>query len=78
MLCQPEGHVQGPAIDVEIHAREILDARARVGALYAKHTGKRPKVIERTFERDTFMSGEEAVTFGLIDQVVTERAARVT
>lgn len=75
MLCQPEGHVQGPAIDVEIHAREILEARARVGALYAKHTGKKPKVIERTFERDTFMSGKEAVKFGLIDEVVTKRAA---
>ncbi len=78
MLCQPEGHVQGPAIDVEIHAREILDARARVGALYAKHTGKKPRIIERTLERDTFMSGEEAVKFGLIDQVATKRPAAAT
>ena len=73
MLCQPEGQIQGPAIDVEIHAHEILDGRARVAALYAKHTGKKPKTIERTLERDTFMSGEEAVKFGLIDQVLTKR-----
>lgn len=78
MLCQPEGHVQGPAIDVEIHAHEILDARARVGALYAKHTGKTPKIIERTIERDTFMSGEEALKFGLIDQVTAKRPAAAT
>ncbi len=78
MLCQPEGHVQGPAIDVEIHAREILDARARVGALYAKHTGKKPEIIKRTLDRDTFMSGEEAVEFGLIDQVATKRPAAAT
>lgn len=78
MLCQPEGHVQGPAIDVEIHAHEILDARARVGALYAKHTGKTPKIIERTIERDTFMSGEEALKFSLIDQVTAKRPAAAT
>lgn len=78
MLCQPEGHVQGPAIDVEIHAHDILDARARVGALYAKQTGKTPKIIERTIERDTFMSGEEALKFGLIDQVTAKRPAAAT
>lgn len=78
MLCQPEGQVQGPAVDVEIHAREILDARARVVALYAKHTGKKPKIIERTLERDSFMSGEEAVKFGLIDQVTAKRPAAAT
>ena len=74
MLCQPEGNVQGPAIDVEIHAREILDARARVGALYARHTGKSPKTIARKFERDNFMSGEAAVKFGVIDGVLAKRA----
>ena len=78
MLCQPEGEVRGPATDVEIHTREILDARARVVALYAKHTGKKLKIIERTLERVTFMSGEEALKFGLIDQVATKRPAVAT
>ena len=78
MLCQPEGEVQGPATDVEIHTREILDARARIVALYAKHTGKKLKIIERTLERVTFMSVEEALKFGLIDQVATKRPAVAT
>ena len=73
MLHQPMGGFQGQATDFEIHAREILAARTRLNQLLARHTGKKESVIERDTERDNFMSAEESVEYGLIDQVLTSR-----
>jgi len=73
MLHQPLGGFQGQATDFEIHAREILAARARLNQLVARHTGKKESVIDRDTERDNFMSAEESVEYGLIDQVLTSR-----
>ncbi len=74
MLHQPMGGFQGQATDFEIHAREILAARARLNQLLARHTGKKESVIDRDTERDNFMSAEESVEYGLIDQVLTSRS----
>jgi ATP-dependent Clp protease protease subunit len=73
MVHQPSGGAQGQATDIEIQAREILAIRARLNQIYAKHTGQDLETIERTLERDRFMSGEEAKAFGIVDQVVESR-----
>ncbi len=75
MLHQPSGGFQGQATDIEIHAREILDLRARLNRIYVAHTGQDIQVIEDALDRDKFMSPEEAREFGLIDDVVTQRPA---
>ena len=73
MVHQPSGGFQGQATDIEIHAKEILSIRERLNRIYADHTGQSMETIEEAMERDRFMSPEEAVTFGLIDQVVISR-----
>ena len=73
MTHQPSGGFQGQASDIEIHAKEILDLRRRLNGIYEKHTGKSLKQIEKIMERDTFMTAEDAMDFGLIDQVVEKR-----
>jgi len=73
MMHQPSGGFRGQATDIEIHAREILSLRERLNQIYARHTGQDLSVIEANVERDTFMSGEQAREFGLIDEVVAER-----
>ena len=73
MIHQPSGGYQGQATDIEIHAKEILDMRARLNALYAKHTGQDVDRIELAMERDRFLTPTEAKEFGLIDVVVAER-----
>jgi ATP-dependent Clp protease protease subunit len=73
MVHQPSGGFQGQASDIEIHAKEILSLRERLNRIYAEHTGQDVAVIEEAMERDRFLSPEEAVTFGLIDQVVVSR-----
>ncbi len=73
MMHQPSGGFQGQATDIEIHAREIISLRERLNDLYAKHTGQKPKVIEDAVERDKFLSPEDAVEFGLIDEIVEKR-----
>src|SRR5512134_1263071 len=71
MIHQPLGGFQGQATDIEIHAREILDARERLNEIMAKHTGQPIEKIAHDTERDYFMSGEEAKRYGLIDEVIT-------
>ncbi|WP_025899030.1 ATP-dependent Clp endopeptidase proteolytic subunit ClpP [Sneathiella glossodoripedis] len=73
MIHQPSGGAQGQATDIEIQAREILKVRARLNDLYVQHTGQKLEVIERSMERDNFMTAEEAKEFGLIDEVVSKR-----
>jgi ATP-dependent Clp protease protease subunit len=73
MMHQPSGGAQGQASDIEIQAREILKLRERLNQIYVEHTGQPLKVIEEAVERDRFMSPQEALDFGLIDEVVIER-----
>jgi len=73
MTHQPSGGFSGQATDIEIHAREILSLRERLNGIYVKHTGRTLKDIEKIMERDTFMSPEEALKHGLIDEVVVKR-----
>lgn len=73
MIHQPSGGAQGQATDIEIQAREILKTRARLNQLYVHHTGQSLEEIERKMERDTYLSADEAQTFGLIDHVVEKR-----
>ncbi len=75
MIHQPSGGIQGQAADIEIHANEILSLRARLNQIYANHTNKDVKEIEAAMDRDKFLSAEDALDFGLIDEVVTERPA---
>lgn len=74
MIHQPLGGFQGQATDIDIHAREILDARERLNQILARHTGQSMAAIKRDTERDNFMSAEAAQKYGLIDQVLAERA----
>ncbi|TBW12553.1 ATP-dependent Clp endopeptidase proteolytic subunit ClpP [Azotobacter chroococcum subsp. isscasi] len=73
MIHQPLGGFQGQASDIEIHAREILTIRERLNKILAHHTGQPIDVIARDTDRDNFMSGEEAVRYRLIDQVLMHR-----
>ncbi len=77
MIHQPLGGFQGQASDIEIHAREILTIRERLNKVLAHHTGQPMDVIARDTDRDNFMSGEDAVKYGLIDQVLTQRQMAV-
>jgi ATP-dependent Clp protease protease subunit len=74
MIHQVSGGFQGQATDIEIHAREILAMRGRLNDLYVRHTGQEVVVVEAAMERDTFMSAGQAKEFGLVDEVVAERA----
>jgi ATP-dependent Clp protease protease subunit len=73
MIHQPLGGFQGQATDIEIHAREILDARDRLNRILSNHTGQPIDKIRQDTDRDNFMTGEQAVTYGLIDSVLAER-----
>jgi ATP-dependent Clp protease protease subunit len=74
MIHQPMGGFQGQASDIEIHAREILYLRERLNDLLAKHTGQDVETIQRDTDRDNFLSAEEAVKYGLVDQVLVSRS----
>ena len=73
MIHQPSGGAQGQASDIEIQAREILFLRERLNSLLADHTGQTIDVIERDTERDRFMSAEQSVEYGLVDEVISSR-----
>ncbi|RMF22648.1 MAG: ATP-dependent Clp endopeptidase proteolytic subunit ClpP [Deltaproteobacteria bacterium] len=73
MIHQPIGGVQGQASDIDIQAREILRLREQINQILAKHTGKDIATIEQHTDRDRFMTGPEAVDFGLVDEVIVSR-----
>ena len=75
MIHQPLGGFQGQATDIEIHAREILDARERLNAILSHHTGQSMDKIKQDTDRDNFMTGEQAIAYGLIDAVLSKRGA---
>ena len=77
MIHQPLGGVQGQASEIEIHAREILRMREELNGILASHSGQSIDVVAKDTDRDNFMSAQEAVKYGLIDQVLTQRQLAV-
>ena len=77
MIHQPSGGAQGQATDIQIQAREILDLRERLNQMLAENTGQTIERIGLDTERDNFMSASDAVSYGLIDKVLTSRADTV-
>ncbi len=75
MLHQPSGGFQGKASDIERHAEDIIATKKRLNELYAKHTGQTYEEVEKTLDRDRFMSAEEAKAWGLVDHIYESRAA---
>lgn len=73
MVHQPSGGFQGQASDIARHADDILKLKRRLNEIYVKHTGQEYDMVEKTLDRDHFMTAEEAKTFGLIDSVVENR-----
>ncbi|MBW2619165.1 MAG: ATP-dependent Clp endopeptidase proteolytic subunit ClpP [Deltaproteobacteria bacterium] len=73
LIHQPLGGFQGQATDVDIQAREILKLRERLNEILANHTGQSVEKIQQDTERDYFMSGGEAVEYGLVDRVISKR-----
>jgi ATP-dependent Clp protease, protease subunit len=74
MIHQPMGGFQGQASDIEIHAKEILYLKARLNEILAKHTDQKIETIEKDTDRDNFLSATQAVSYGLVDKVLTSRA----
>ncbi len=73
LIHQPMGGFQGQASDIEIHAREILRMRSELNDILVRHTGQPLERIEADTERDYFMGGEEAASYGIVDQVISQR-----
>ena len=73
MVHQPSGGFRGQASDIERHAEDIVKMKRRLNEIYVHHTGQPYEMIERTLDRDHFMSAEEAHKFGLIDEVLIKR-----
>ncbi|GJL95906.1 MAG: ATP-dependent Clp protease proteolytic subunit [Hyphococcus sp.] len=74
MVHQPSAGFQGQASDIERHAQDIIKTKRRLNEIYVEHTGQPYETIEKTLDRDHFMTPEEAVDFGLIDKVISSRA----
>ncbi|MFT8467272.1 ATP-dependent Clp endopeptidase proteolytic subunit ClpP [Acetobacter syzygii] len=75
MVHQPSGGAQGQASDIEIQAKEILIIRQRLNEIYREHTGRTLEEIEQKLERDSYMSAEEAQSFGIVDEVISHHKA---
>ena len=75
MMHQPLGGAQGQASDIEIQAREILRVREELNNIVVHHSGQNLRKIERDTDRDMFLTPEQAVEYGLIDEVIVDRTA---
>ena len=73
LIHQPWGGAQGQAIDVKIHAEELIRTRDQINEILARHTGQPKEKIEKDTDRDFFMSAEEAKAYGLVDDIITRR-----
>jgi ATP-dependent Clp protease protease subunit len=73
MVHQPSGGFRGQASDIERHAEDILATKRRLNEIYVRHTGQPYDVVERTLDRDHFMTAEEAKAFGIVDKVYEKR-----
>jgi ATP-dependent Clp protease protease subunit len=74
MVHQPSGGFRGVASDIERHALDMLAIKKRLNEIYVKHTGQALDVVEKTLDRDSFMTAEEARDFGIVDKVYEKRA----
>jgi ATP-dependent Clp protease, protease subunit len=75
MLHQPSGGFQGQASDIERHAEDIIKMKRRLNDIYVRHTGKDYETIERSLDRDYFLTADDAKAFGLVDEVINKRHA---
>jgi len=75
MVHQPSGGFQGQASDIEIHAKEVLALKRRLNEIYVHHTGQDYESVEKALDRDNFMTAEQAKTWGLVDDIVSQREA---
>lgn len=75
MVHQPSGGFQGQASDIERHAQDIIKIKKRLNEIYVHHTGRDYDTIEKTLDRDHFMTSDEAKEFGIVDKVISDRAA---
>jgi ATP-dependent Clp protease protease subunit len=75
MVHQPSAGFRGQASDIHLHAQEVLSLKRRLNEIYVKHTGNDYAAVEKALERDNFMTAERAMEFGLIDSVISNRAA---
>ncbi len=73
MVHQPSGGFRGQASDIERHAEDIIYTKKRLNEIYVKHTGQRYETVEKTLDRDHFMTAEEARAFGIVDRVYEKR-----
>ena len=73
MIHQPLGGFQGQASDIEIHAKEILYLKERLNRLLAEHTGQPIETLQKDTDRDNFLGAEDAVAYGLVDEVLSKR-----
>ncbi len=73
MIKQPIGGFQGQASDFEIHAKNILQTKDRLNRIYSHHTGQPVEKVAQDTDRDNFMTAQEALEYGLIDQIMTSR-----
>ena len=73
MVHQPSGGFRGVASDIERHAEEIIELKQRLNEIYVKHTGQTYETIEKTLDRDSFLTAEEAKAFGIVDKVFERR-----
>ena len=73
MIHQPSGGYQGQSSDIEIHTKEIIDTRERLNKILARHTGQPIERIKTDTDRDNFMSAEQAISYGIVDQVLEKR-----
>jgi len=78
MVHQPSAGFKGQATDIEIHAKEVLSMKANLNKLYSKHTGQAVEAVEEALERDNFMSPDEALKFGIIDEIHEKRVPNKT
>jgi ATP-dependent Clp protease protease subunit len=78
MVHQPSAGFKGQATDIEIHAKEVMSMKANLNKLYSKHTGQAVEAIEEALERDNFMSTDEALKFGIIDEIHEKRVPNKT
>jgi ATP-dependent Clp protease protease subunit len=76
LIHQPSSGFQGQSTDIEIHAREILELRRLIEHIYTRHTDQSPEQVHDDMERDRFFSAEQAVEYGLVDSIITERELR--
>jgi ATP-dependent Clp protease protease subunit len=77
MVHQPSGGFRGQASDIARHAEDIIKVKKRLNEIYVKHCGQTYDVVEKTLDRDHFMSADEAKAFGIVDHVYEKRAAPI-